>query len=99
MCCLWPAAPALKHESIYADTSACTHFHAGFVGRLLNEQGQPTRLSTEEALLLQSLQRLDEHMLARRGLPSATSAGVCLLPLERKCARSCVCVRATCAGK
>ena len=43
---------------------------AGFVGRLLDERGQPTRLSTEEARLLASLQQLDPEIL-KRGLAAA----------------------------
>lgn len=41
-----------------------------FVGRLLDARGQPTRLSTEEAALLESLQKIDHTILAR-GLADA----------------------------
>lgn len=79
---LWLACKTSKASLQLCCCHSCMHSHttnhelyvhvtshtiSGFVGRLLDEQGQPTRLSTEEALLLQSLQRLDAHILARGG--------------------------------
>eukprot|EP00983_Pelagomonas_calceolata_P015803 501139-Pelagomonas_calceolata.AAC.2 len=68
------ASGVVPEDRVLSDVGVVEKGARGFVGRLLDEHGQPTRLSTEEMLLMQSLQRLDAHLLARGGGQAAGAA-------------------------